>query len=291
MVKYNPTSGILLLTICSLNKVPAGDTSHDKSAALTERIPYGLVRELLENRELVRMGIEDPTAWETVDWRGIALDELEYNQDLVEGVDFGGKDRRAQYLPAIERYAGRFFQTLGHDGRRKLLSSGHHVLFISGLYGLVTPTEPIQLYSCPLEPPVADMWTKDGFLTRVLIAYLKQNDIHRVFDLTAMSAYRNLIDWARVRDETGNDVLHCFGTMGAGDDALIPFGTLARDYLLEASETELLSPKSGTRWGPVVFHSVPTLSPSICRRKCKQLRPQRMRFHSWKNTTWGRSRK
>ena len=134
-MNFNPTSAILIVTICSLNKIPGGVNSYDKSASLVDNLPYGLAREFLENRELVRIGIKDPTAWESVDWQGVSLDDLKFNQQLVEGPDFGGKDKQARYLPAIERYAGRFYQTLGPNRKEMLLNTQHHILFLSGLYG------------------------------------------------------------------------------------------------------------------------------------------------------------
>jgi len=156
------------------------------------------------------------------------------------------------YYPALRRYEGRFYQALGQEGKLKLFRSKHHVLFLSGLYGLLCPMEPIQLYSCPVEfnSKPFDIWTGDT-LTNVLIAYIREHGITRVFDFTAVSAYRKLISWPSIRVEVKGQVLHCFGSMAAGADLLVPFGHLMKDYFLEATEDELLHIQCGTKKGTV----------------------------------------
>jgi mRNA interferase RelE/StbE len=123
--------------------------------------------------------------------------------------------------------------------------------------------EPIQLYSCPLKPKVADIWTANNTLTSVLASYVAKHAISRIVDLTALAAYRNLIDWHIVTDQTGADVLHCFYTMGAGDDALIPFGQLVKGLLLKAPEDELLRIEPETRIDDIVFRSVQVTLPGL----------------------------
>ncbi len=56
--------------------------------------------------------------------------------------------------------------------------------------------EPIQAYDCPIEPSwrINDIWKEDGLLTQVLLGYMRHHHIMRVFDFTAMSVRRNLID-------------------------------------------------------------------------------------------------
>lgn len=155
-------------------------------------------------------------------WQGVALPELEFNRHLDQGRDFRG-DGRARYRPAVERYEGRFFLGMGSDRAAALRASPHHLLLLSGLYGVVRPFEPIQLYSCPLASRVAGLWRDDDVLTDVLSSYVVEHSIGRIIDLTAVDAYRRLVDWEEVSG-CGVQVLHCFHVMGAGDSALIPFG-------------------------------------------------------------------
>ena len=218
---YQPSSMVLFLTICSLNKAHGGEPEYDEQESVTSALPSAIKNKFLKRREQARQLVKRA---KELDWQGVPLSELDFNQHLTQGQDFGGH-HTASYLPALHRYEGRFFQTLGTDGKNKLEASKHHTLFLSGLYGLLRPKESIQLYSCPVKPQVADLWLEDDLLTEVLCEYIRKYQIARVFDLTALVAYRNLIDWKKVA-ETRTDVLHCFDTMSAGDYALIPFGKL-----------------------------------------------------------------
>lgn len=258
---YQPSSKILILTICSFTKTSGGNPNYSEQDAIISRLPQRTRSTLLQKRGdvwyLVKLS-------DGIDWQGTPASELEFNRNLVQGVDLGGHDKLAEYWPALRRYDGRFFLTLKkEENAPKLEDSRHHFLFMSGLYGLVMPEEPIQLYSCPLKPQVAEIWTKDNALTDVLISYVVKHGISRIFDLTAIAAYRNLIDWSIVAEQTGADVLHCFYRMGAGDYALIPFGHLTRNFLLEASESELLRIEPETEKDGVVFRSVQVTLPGL----------------------------
>ena len=133
-------------------------------------------------------------------------------------------------MPALDRYQGRFFQTLGKNGKELLINSNHHTLFISGLYGLIRPLEPIQLYSCPLKAPVADIWFENEFLTEILKEYINRYPNFASFRSNPVAAYRYLIDWSAIT-KLGVDVLHCFDIMSAGDYSLIPFANLFKENI------------------------------------------------------------
>jgi len=244
LMPYSPTSKILIVTLGSFNKVARGDSNYDAQDSLAAILPSDTADSLLKTRQRALKWLMTD---EEARWQGVPASGLEWNKNLVRGKDLGGDDERARYLPALYRFDGRFYQTLGREGRTKLLQSPHHVLFLCGLYGLMTPTEPIQLYSCPVESgwKIFDIW--DDTLTNVLIDYMHEHRITRVFDMTAMSVRRKLIRWANVRDEAQDKVLHCVGSMAAGDYLLVAFGHLTRDFLLQATEDELLSIQFGTK--------------------------------------------
>ena len=134
-----------------------------------------------------------------------------------------------------------------------LANSTHHTLFLSGLYGLLRPTEPIQLYSCPLEPRISELWREELLLTEILLEYIDHFQIGRIIDLTAIDVYRQMIDWERIA-ETRTDILHCFHVMAAGESALTWFGMLLGE-LLDSSEDDLAGIGSDTRMGDVIFSS------------------------------------
>ena len=249
-MSYQPSSKVLFLTNCSLTKKTGGATEYDESQAITSVLPKSLGDRLLERRTSVFKLIKNATDF---DWQGTPVSELEYNQDLSSGADLGGR-HTAAYRPALDRYEGRFFQALGVAGKQRLAESEHHTLFLSGLYGLLRPTEPIQLYSCPLAHLVAETWRESALLTDVLCEYVRRFEIARIIDLTAIDAYRQLIDWEKVAAAaTRTDVLHCSDVMAAGDYALTSFGKCLAEELFDLTENEIVDLPFGHRLGTVIF--------------------------------------
>ena len=251
-MRYTPSSRVLFVSICSLTKAGGGGQDYGGGEAIGSELTPRLAGKLLWGREHIRNLVKETS---DVTWQGVALPELEYNRHLARGPDFGG-DGQARYRPAVERYEGRLFLGLGSDRAAALRASRHHVLLLSGLYGVLRPFEPIQLYSCPLDSRVARMWREDGVLTDVLTSYVVERSIERIIDLTAVDAYRRLVDWEEVSGY-GVEVLHCFHVMGAGDYALIPFGQTLRGRLLGMPEEELLALEPEFRMEGIVFRALP----------------------------------
>ena len=250
---YRPSSKVLFLTICSLNKAYGGEPEYSEQEAITSILSSSIGNQLLERREAVRQRVVGEASLE---WQAVSLSELEFNQNLRSGRDFGGIGSAA-CLPAIHRYEGRFFTALGSEGKKAVGQSEHHVLFLSGLYGLLRPFEPIQLYSCPIKPPIDEIWKRGHLLTQVLSEYIKKNEIVRIFDMTAVDVYRHLIDWEEIKMERETCVLHCYWSMGSGDSALGAFAQALGSELLGRPEDELISlgtnEEISTRTGSVVF--------------------------------------
>ena len=224
---------VLFVTACSLTKATGGTPTFDETATISTTAPRHAERLAVrrdEVREIVKNG-------EAADWQGVPLKDLSYNRDLVRGTEFGGR-KGAAYMPALDRYEGRFFQALGDEGKARCRTTDS-VLIVSGLYGLLRTSEPMQLYSCPLLADIAAIWRRDGLLTEIVRACVERNDVLRVFDLTAMEAYRRLIDWDEVAAD-GTDVLHCFDSMAAGESALTSFGRFFR-YMLSLGDDDLIS--------------------------------------------------
>ena len=189
-------------------------------------------------------------------WQGVALSELEYNGRLTRGPDFGG-DCAARYRAAVERYEGRFFLGLGSRTGRTHFGPLAIICFCSrGYTASCDRLSRFKLYSCPLVSKVARLWREDGVLTDVLSSYAVDRSIERIIDLTAVDAYRRLVDWEEVTGD-GVEVLHCFHVMGAGDYALIPFGQTLRSRLLGMPEDELLALEPEDRMGGIVFRALP----------------------------------
>jgi len=249
------TSRILIITLGSFTQLPEGTNEYNEQDAILSRLPDESGSLLMDCRGRAFGWLKRE---KRAKWQGVAVPDLKYNKALVRGRDFGGSDERALHFPALRRFQGRFYQALGLEGKRNLYLSHHHVLFLCGLYGLMAPMEPIQAYNCPIEGRWRnyEIWTEDNALTNVLLSYMQDHGITRVFDLTAMSVRRKLINWAKVRNAAPNGVVHCVGKTAAGEDLLIPFGHLMRDFLLTASEDKLSSIGFGTEH--------PTATQDIC---------------------------
>ena len=226
---------ILFLCCCSNRKVAGGERAYRPVKTIPLSVP-GQSRALLQARQSVFQGIQDGARA----MQGTPLRELPYNAEpqLVEGPDLGG-NANARYMPAMARYRGRFYQELDPGERGLLGESPHHWLITSALYGLLTPDEPIQRYSCHTldDETLTDVWTRDDLLTSVLLAYVRAFGVGLIVDLTADASYHDLFDWERITRSV--QVLRAFGAQNAGPGLLPALGFLARDRLLQMPYQEL----------------------------------------------------
>lgn len=211
---FNP----LLVVICSFGKNPGGTQGYYPNGSGPASLDDQDRHALLDRRHLVYDQFADGTIlWDHSDER-----EHMYNEHLVCGPDLGGTDTSAVYMPAVDRYDGRFYMGLDKGSRDRLSDPGMRTLIISGLYGLLEPNEQVQCYSIPVEwgNNVQETWCRDDLLTRLLLVYIRRHGVTHIYDFTAREDYRSMIDWLRVRDEAGIPVRHCFSRDAAGEDAL-----------------------------------------------------------------------
>ena len=106
---------VLFVVACSLTKATGGTATFDQGATIASAARRHAER-LAARRDEVREFVKNR---ESADWQGIPLRSLDYNRDLVKGLEFGGRKSGA-YLPALDRYEGRFFQALGDTGTRRV---------------------------------------------------------------------------------------------------------------------------------------------------------------------------
>lgn len=245
ILDYKPQSSILFVFIGSNHKnTDCGSAIYDETQAISSYLSPHIGTFLKQVRNEVRISLD------SVIWQNKRASELKMNQNLRQGRDFGGEDPRARYLPSITRFTGRFFNEggIGAEGRESLLKSGHHALIIDGLHGVTTPTEPMQLFNCPLEVEslnIQNRWRNQDALTSVVRDYIEKNSIQRVFDLTARRFYRDLIDWYDLK-QAGVDVLHTFFQEYAGNEAIPEFARICREQLFISSEDDLLALEPGS---------------------------------------------
>lgn len=237
---YKPNTSILFVFIGSNHKnLDPGHSFYDEKASISSYLPSHTEQYLKKVRDEVRVSLD------SLIWQDIKTSKRKMNENLVKGIEFGGRDERARYLPAVIRFSGRFFNEggLGSEGIHTLFSSGHHALIIDGLHGLNSPVEPLQLFNCPLEfetLSIQKRWRDQNTLTNILKDYIQHNEIKLVFDLTSRKFYQDLIDWYEI-DKTGVDVFHVFFEEYAGDASLTEFAQLCKNTLFKMSEQELCS--------------------------------------------------
>lgn len=244
---YGPTSPVLFLGICSLSKRKDVESSppvpYRDNLSIAARLKHkpAVDRLFLGRREGFRLIRESE-----IENNGALLRDHPYNVALKPGPDFRGT-AKARYLPAIDRYIGRFYRPTNDQGetvilRDRILRSPHHLLIVSGLYGLVLPNEEIQVYESPLEDvqEIRDIWTKDDRLFNILAAYIVSQKIRLVVDVTGQRAYQEMIDWTKIRALPDVRVLHGMSRLGPGPDQLRSFGLLLHDHLLDMPAKELM---------------------------------------------------
>lgn len=153
------------------------------------------------------------------------------NRSLFPGPDFGySTGSRPAYLPAYERYDGRFFTALTEKAPCFWQDISQHpveVIFVSALYGLLLWDEEIQDYDCHLtdrdgaEHTLRDIW--GNTLTIGLAEAINQMAAEErpiIFDLLSEEDYQRTFDWDRVKKRTGADILHRVFRNAEGPDIL-----------------------------------------------------------------------
>jgi len=202
----------LILISCSDHKMPYGRPM----APGTDPIPWlqdsELHGRLLKTRHLVLHYIKTMKLCDMERKQGNrGYDPV--NRGLVNGPDFGGDDYSGLYLPACLRYIGRFFRevrgNLSDDDTLKLWQRScgrYRVLIVSGLYGLVSPFDPIQEYTCHFTDRIMDngkgLQTIWRDLLAEIICYLAKEagSGHKVklVDLLSEESYQDAFDWGLI---------------------------------------------------------------------------------------------
>ena len=250
-------SGILFLAICSQRKndqfeIYSPNYSRD-SSVLTKLSPAGQIL-LLKKRNDSRKLLKES------DFKvgRKFLKELSWNKSLVNGPDFGGTEK-GKYLPALDLYQGRFYSSFGLEVKQSVRSSPHHVLIISGLYGLLSPDELIQIYESPLEDfvDIQDIWQEKNALTMILLDYLLSNNIKMIINVSSHLAYIHLIDWLTLSIEyfkiKKQDLKILYGSheIMKGPEALTILGDIFSTKLITMREPDIFALNDGDLVGSI----------------------------------------
>jgi len=142
-------SDSLILISCSNSKAELDygyEYFYKSGQKLVDTLSEDLQLSILGKRQKVFNWIKNGTLIDTSRQQGRRFTHA-MNRNLYLGPDLGGNDQRATYLMAKERYEGQFYLPI-KDYWDKIISNDHHIFILSGLYGIILPTDPIQRYSC-----------------------------------------------------------------------------------------------------------------------------------------------
>jgi len=254
--QYRPDSPILILLGDSFHKIDCpGSTDYQREHSIFDQdLNSDIKHSLIHSRQYVLHRLKNGG----LTWQNTDLKDSYFNQALTPGEDFGNDAAGPglSYMPAMERYDGDFYASLGEEGKQRLLSSGHHILILSGLYGLVCPLEPVQMYDCILDEhnPNFDTWKQDNCLTRVLADYVRKYGIQRIFEFTSIHDYRNVINWGSLKHTTNSvEVFHCFYKHADGPKGLRTLGKFVKNVFLNLPEEQLFQIEPGSECEQVIF--------------------------------------
>jgi hypothetical protein len=204
----------IILISCSNGKTRGGDPAYNPDHSVTAVFPSNLKTELLRYRQTIAEWIKGGHVEDLLRGDGNRGDSR-YNIELELGPDLGYHSDGIQpadikYLPAYQRYDGRFFAFAGENAFEQAILEDSHVIIISGLYGFLLPEELIQAYSCHLDDEViienrsvriSEIWRQNNLPVRVLKTFIDWHDqnhdhtIDCVVDLLSETSYQRLFDW------------------------------------------------------------------------------------------------
>jgi hypothetical protein len=143
---------LLVLTSCCRGKREGGEPVYNYEKSIIPKIRESTRQRVYETRNKIFTLLKEGRIVDNVRRDGNRLSN-EYNPLIQEGPEFSpNKQIKNTYLPAYQRYKGRFFYWATDFGREETfersMAQGCHTLFVSGMLGLITLDEPIQAYNC-----------------------------------------------------------------------------------------------------------------------------------------------
>lgn len=167
------------------------------------------------------------------------------NRNLVLGPDLGGEDANGTYLMAKDRYEGQFYYPVANYWD-KILSNDHHILIISGLYGILLPTDPIQRYSCHLTDSSSMLishWKRSISLSIVDFInthnFTNETKINYIIDLLSEYDYQLAIDWEILKNLPLIQYHRIFNNIAEPNEILTVMGSFFAKYFSEKVKIEL----------------------------------------------------
>lgn len=280
-------SSHIILISCSNGKNRGGHSAYNARHAITALLPTEVRQELLHLRSVIAGLLMSGQVTDRLRGDGNRRDsryniELSPGSDLmpdpapnlisdptptIQSTDSGSRPPIA-YLPAYERYDGRFFAHAGLDAFENAILKDCHILIVSGLYGLLLPEEPIQAYNCHLDDEIigdgvsddtasdsdariADIWRRNGFPNRLLQAFIHWHDqqhdhsIEHVVDLLSETSYQRLFNWDELYPWFSRRRIAWFHRLVQGVREPAFLADLGRWFRHEVVENDFVTPPPG----------------------------------------------
>jgi pimeloyl-ACP methyl ester carboxylesterase len=231
----------LVLVACSRTKRDEGLAYSGQPLGWVPTI--SLRKELLDKRRYIYSILRDGKLFDNFE-RGGERRHQPGNADLVYGLDLGGSDEAGKYMPARARYTGRLYKKIELDAWENYATQSiARVLIMSGLYGLIEPSEEIQNYDVHLSDTHQDdqfdvkaQWLE--LYTKALSAYVQSAYTGgrkvKIFNFLCDHHYVNAVRWHSLpRDKCS--VFH-FASESMEDTHLLPPAGVLLDSLLKRPE-------------------------------------------------------
>lgn len=240
--KSNANATDILLISCSNTKSDAAGDYYASGDSLVDQLANLEVRQhIFATRNNILVSIQSGY----VD--GVEFSEgnriaKPMNKQLNFGQDIGGLVNERLYLPAYARYKGRCYQATLNEWKEFLEKKNKpHILIMSGLYGLLLVTDPIQNYDIHLTDVVLDkdvsvqsLWKDRELMTEALLSHIMwiENNVGpvgNIVDALSELSYQETINWSMVRHRY--HVFHRVFENNAGRNALGNLGIWIRDVI------------------------------------------------------------
>jgi pimeloyl-ACP methyl ester carboxylesterase len=239
----------LILISCSHTKHAGGDAIAEAEPAAW--IPSPHLRQRVINKRSYVFSVLADAKLEDGFLSGNNRKHQPTNQNLIHGPDLGGvgqSENPGAYLPAWQRYGGRFYVPVSQQAWGSYLQNRQRlrVLIMSGLYGLIEPEERIQNYDVHLTDThrdtghsVASMWSE--LYTEMLNNYISYSYTGRkvhILNLLCDTDYVDSILWHKLSPNCS--VFHLASPTLANKALLPPAGTIFDAILREPDRFDTL---------------------------------------------------
>ena len=236
----------LILISCSNSKAELDyryEYFFKSSPKLVDTLSDDLQLSILGKRQEVFNWIKNGTLIDTSRQQGRRSTHA-MNRNLYLGPDLGGNDQRATYLMAKERYEGQFYLPV-KDYWDKIFSNDHHIFILSGLYGLIFPTDPIQRYSCHMTDSssiLVSHWR--DCLTNIIRYFIENHNsfnnhkIKSIIDLLSEYDYQLPFDWSEFKKLKINTYHRVFNNIAEPAEILPVLGKFLVKYFTSKDSVE-----------------------------------------------------